>query len=256
MLIVLPPSETKRIGGFNAAVRLSHNDALGEMRSRVAHALVQLSRNPDAAASALKLGVKNRHESALNLDLDGSGVVPAVERYTGVLYDALRYAELNSAAQSWVSAHVAIQSALFGLIGADDRIPAYRLSASTTLPALGMTLKRAWRAAHTEIEWEDFGLVLDLRSKSYAGLAPIPGSIELHVAQLGADGEFRALNHFNKAAKGDFVRRLAASQADVQTLEDLVDWADDASLDLRASADTERLTLVTELGAPLPVTAR
>lgn len=254
MLVLLPPSETKRTGGSGAldpsALRAAA--VLAYARSRVREALEELSRDADAAAKALKLGVKNRDELDRNLRLGTSGTMPAIERYTGVLYDALDVASLDEAARAWIDARVAVQSALFGLVSASDRIPAYRLSAGSRLPGLGMPLKRVWREAHAGLDRSRWGWVLDLRSQDYAQLAPLPAGAgaTLDVVHRGEDGEVRALNHFNKAAKGDLVRRLAVSKAAIEGPADLLDWAAAQGLELFAGEDPGRLTLVTELGAP------
>ena len=84
--------------------------------------------------------------------------------------------------------------------------------------------------------------MLDLRSEAYAALGPVPAGIRsayLRVVTRGADGTTRALNHFNKHAKGDLVRRLAASRPRVATAQSLMDWAGAAGLELRAGADGE-----------------
>lgn len=254
MQILLPPSETKRVGGAGILNldELHSGAALNQTRESVRIALESLSQDPEAAAKPLKLGAKNRGELEHNLRLADSGVMPAIERYTGVLYDALNVATLDSSARDWLDAHVLVQSALFGLVGAGDPIPAYRLSAGSRLPDLGGSLKAAWKTAHEEYDWTARGWILDLRSKDYAELAPLPegAGVSLHVAQRGANGEVRALNHFNKAAKGDLVRRLALTQAEIAGESDLVDWATDEGLDLKRHGLDGQLTLVTELGAP------
>lgn len=252
MHLLLPPSETKRVGGARRLRlgALRHDSALGEARLRVKAALEELSRDEEAAAKILKLGVKNRAELEHNLRLDESGVLPAIERYTGVLYDALDVGSLDARARHWIDDHVSVQSALFGAIGAGERIPAYRLSASSRLPALGAPLKRVWSEAHRGVERD--GFVLDLRSKDYAALAPLtPGAgLPLEVVQRAEDGRVRALNHFNKAAKGDLVRRLARSAPRIGSAAELIDWAGDEGLEMLLGDDGAALVLVTELGAP------
>lgn len=255
MKILLPPSETKRSGGEGSLrpAELRAHEQLHHARGRVRAALEELSRgDEDIAAKALKLGVKNRDELQHNLRLDESGVLPAIERYTGVLYDALDVPSLNAAERAWLAEHVLVQSALLGLVGAGDRIPAYRLSAGSRLPGLGAPLKRVWSEAHADIDWAGAGLVLDLRSKDYAALAPLPNDVghALHVVQRGDDGAVRALNHFNKAAKGDLVRRLARSAARLHTPQQLLDWAQATGLELSLDESSRVITLVTELGAP------
>ncbi|GAB2550283.1 peroxide stress protein YaaA [Leucobacter ruminantium] len=255
MLLLLPPSETKRVGGEGSLApnKLRAHGALAEARERVRTALVELSSGEeDAAAKALKLGVKNRGELAHNLELETSGTMAAIERYTGVLYDALDVGTLTSEARAWLDEHAAVQSALFGLVAAGDPIPAYRLSAGSRLPGLGAPLKRIWSEAHSALEWDGDAFVLDLRSQDYAALAPLPDGVGwfLHVVQRGKDGRTRALNHFNKAAKGDLVRRLARSLANISDPAGLLAWARSEGLEMDCDEDARTITLVTDLGAP------
>jgi hypothetical protein len=180
------------------------------------------------AARVLHLGPKQAAEIERNAHLRRAPVLPAVERYTGVVYDALGAATLPAGARSWLDGHVLIASALFGLVAPDDPIPAYRLSGGTALP--GLPLKRHWaepvrRAIARERDW-----ILDARSAAYAALgAPPPGSAVLHVEDASSG---RALNHFNKHAKGDLARRLALSEPDVRSRDDLLAWAAGAGLRL------------------------
>ncbi|GAA1617395.1 YaaA family protein [Leucobacter chromiireducens] len=254
MLILLPPSETKRTGGtgeFDPA-RLSRDAILGAPRAAVRAALETVSADEEAAVRALKLGTKNRGEREHNLALSTSGVMPVMDRYTGVLYDALDAPSLDPAAREWLAAHVAVQSALFGVLGLGEEIPAYRVSAGSRLPELGSPLKRLWSDAHAELDWARAGLILDLRSLDYVALAPLPRDRGwfVHVSQRGDDGVVRALNHFNKAAKGDLVRRLARAGEDYERVEDLLDWATAEGLELTADPEARELTLITRLGAP------
>lgn len=255
MHILLPPSETKRSGGDGIFVpeTLSNDSSLRDARILVRDALVDLCGDQDAAAKALKLGVKNRAESERNLDLRVSGVMPAFDRYTGVLYDALDAVSLGTDERQWLQDHVSIQSALFGLVSSGDLIPAYRLSASSRIPVLGMPLKRLWAPAHEGVFRSGRGWILDLRSQDYAALAPLPSGAgaRLNVAQRGADGEVRALNHFNKAAKGDLVRQLAKSGAMLSGVEDFCDWAHGEGIEVSTTPEMGELTLLTELGAPV-----
>ena len=63
--------------------------------------------------------------------------------------------------------------------------------------------------------------VLDARSEAYIALGAAPaGSAFLHVETA----EGRALNHFNKHAKGALVRRLAETGAEAGSRADLLDW--------------------------------
>jgi uncharacterized protein len=57
-------------------------------------------------------------------------------------------------------------------------------------------------------------LVVDLRSGSYAALAPVPGAVTLQVLSERPDGSRAVVSHFNKAHKGRVARLLASSTAE------------------------------------------
>lgn len=203
-------------------------------------ALVALAHDPDEASRVLHLGPKQSGEITRNRALRRAPVLPAALRYTGVVYDALDAGTLPAAAREWLQAHVLIGSALFGLVAPEDPIPAYRLSGSTALP--GLPLKRHWaepvgRALAREKDW-----VLDARSAAYAALgAPPAGSAVLHVEDASTG---RALNHFNKHAKGDLARRLALAGPDIRSRDDLLAWAPDAGLRLEPRGEQDVLLVV------------
>ncbi|MFS0733487.1 peroxide stress protein YaaA [Microbacterium sp. 1P10UB] len=238
MLVLLPPSETKRPGGSGGAWRpdaLSF-PSLEPHRREVTAALVALSAYPDEAARLLKLGATQRTEVAVNAALADAPGLPAVDRYTGVLYDALDAASLDPAARRWLGRSVAIHSAPFGPVRALERIPAYRLGAGVSLPGL-RALPRLWGAAVTAaIADAQPGFVLDLRSEAYVALGPVPASVPsvyLRVVTETEAGTTRALNHFNKHAKGALVRALAEQRPRVPSVAGLRRWADAAGWRLR-----------------------
>lgn len=244
MLILLPPSETKRPGGSGRALDL---DALAlpsllPQRAAVVEALVALSADEDAAARVLKLGARQRGEVGVNAVLREAPTMPAVDRYTGVLYDALDASTLDAAARRWLAAHVLIHSAPFGPVGALDAIPAYRLAAGTTLPG-SPPLRRLWAEAVTAALADAAPrFVLDLRSEAYAALGPVPSGVEaayVRVVTDGGDGTVRALNHFNKRAKGELVRALAAERPRIGSRKALQAWAKGAGVRLRPGEDGE-----------------
>ena len=232
MLLLLPPSETKRDGGGeNSALDLSvlSHQALSRQRRSVLAATRALSSNKEAMSAALGLGPKQQFEVLRNRTLRSSPTVAALERYTGVLYDALDAPGLPDAARQFAAATVEIHSAMFGLLAADDPIPAYRLSHDSKLPSV--PLRPLWRdAVSTELAARR-GLILDLRSESYVQLGPITGqnvsqaAFYLRVVSEAADGRVRALNHFNKKGKGEFTRAVVLAGIDHPSVESLIEWA-------------------------------
>ncbi len=244
MLILLPPSETKRAGGAGGPLDLGALalPGLTAVRERVIDALVALSADEDDAARVLKLSERQRGDIQDNALLRAAPTMAAADRYTGVLFDALDASTLSSPARRWLGDHVLVHSAPFGPVGALDGIPAYRLAASGRLPGLP-TLKRVWADAVTDaLEASAPRFVLDLRSEAYAALGPVPAgvpSVYARIVSEGPDGTVRALNHFNKRAKGALVRALAEDRPRVGSVDDVLAWADGAGWRMRAGAHGE-----------------
>jgi cytoplasmic iron level regulating protein YaaA (DUF328/UPF0246 family) len=196
---------------------------------------------PAEAARILKLGPKSLDELANNRFTDAP-VMPAIDRYTGVLYSATGVADWTPSQRTWAATHVFIHSALFGIISSADPIPAYRLSFDTRLS--GLPLKDFWLdslgRAITEMSAGDW--VLDARSAGYRDLAPIPpGTPSLYLDVVSSNGG-KALNHFNKVHKGELVAALVASSPDLTTPELFADWA--GASGLRVAIDDQVIRLV------------
>jgi cytoplasmic iron level regulating protein YaaA (DUF328/UPF0246 family) len=215
VLVLLPPSETKHPGGDGAPLDLTAltAPALTPVRTELVETLVKLAADVPAARAALGLSAKQDDEIARNAALWTSPTLPALSRYTGVLYDALDLPSLTRAQRARAGRRLAVGSALFGLVRADDPVPSYRLSAGSSLPGLP-TLRTLWRPALAPVLAGLDGLVVDLRSGSYAALAPAPGAVTVQVLSERPDGTRTVISHFNKAHKGRLARLLATTTAE------------------------------------------
>ncbi|GAA1059648.1 YaaA family protein [Agromyces bracchium] len=248
MLILLPPSETKRDGGAAEPISLDALSfpSLRDARVETIRATSELAADAEAMMRALKLGPRQAAEVDRNRRLLSSATMPALDRYTGVLYDALDAPSLDPAARAFAARHVAVHSALLGLVGAGDPIPAYRLSHDSRLP--GLRLKPLWREAIRDALLAHDGLIIDLRSEGYVELGPAPvrpDSVFLRIVTIDDVGRRRALNHFNKRAKGLFTRALLEARPELETREDLIAWS--AAAGFRLEPGAERLSSPVEL---------
>lgn len=242
MLLLLPPSETKRDGGTDEVLDLGALSfpELSDVRAELVDEVVELARDPAEMMRALKLGPRQAAEVARNSVLRRSPTLPAIDRYTGVLFDALDAPSLDGSARAFAGETVVVHSALFGLVGALDPIPAYRLSHDSRLP--GGALKRRWRDALSRTLSAYGGVIVDLRSEGYVELGPAPrreGSAFVRVVSEDGTGRRRALNHFNKRAKGLFARAVLEQRPEVETIRDLVDWAASAGFSLDAGPGSD-----------------
>lgn len=246
VFVLLPPSETKAPGGDGPALDLAALSlpALTDTRKRVLTALVELSQDEGAAMAALKLGPRQADEIARNRGLPDAPTMPALDRYTGVLFDALDAGSFTAAERARAEARLGVGSALFGAVRAGDPIPAYRLSAGSRLPGMG-TLASQWKPDLTEaIRAEaDGGLVVDLRSGGYRGLGPVPEAVTATVLTEMPDGARKVVSHFNKHHKGLLARALAAARAVPADVDGVARVAAGAGLRVEVTGERELAVL-------------
>jgi cytoplasmic iron level regulating protein YaaA (DUF328/UPF0246 family) len=244
VLVLLPPSETKALDGDGPPLDLAglSSPELTPVRTELAEALVKLADDVPAARTALGLTPRQDDEIARNAALWAGPTLPALRRYTGVLYDALDIASMTRAQRARADRRLAVGSALFGLVRADDRIPAYRLSAGSAVPGLP-TLRALWKPALSPVLAGFDELVVDLRSGSYAALAPVAGAVTVEVLSERPDGSRSVVSHFNKAHKGRLARLLALTTGEPSDVVRLRSLLRRAGLHVEHDGGT-RLTLV------------
>jgi cytoplasmic iron level regulating protein YaaA (DUF328/UPF0246 family) len=247
VLVLLPPSETKADGGRGAPLdhaALSFPE-LNPTRAKIADALVELA--GDVPASIAVLGITERQvgEVTRNARLWTSPTMPALRRYTGVLYDALDVKSFTRAGLAKAHRRLAVTSSLFGVVSATDPIPAYRLSGGNSLPALG-TIRAMWKPVLEPVLQNIDDLVVDLRSGTYSAFANLrPDAVTIRVVTENANGERATVSHFNKAYKGRLAHVLAVTRAEPSTVDQLAKVIRKAGLVVERTGD-HALDLVTE----------
>lgn len=246
MLVLLPPSETKADGGRGTPLDLAAlaMPKLNPIRERLIAALVELAADPAASRLALGLGSAQNDEIARNAALPDAATMPALRRYTGVLYDALDAKHFTKVQREKAHARLVIGSALFGAVRPDDPIPAYRLSGGSKLPDLP-TLSAVWRddlpaALAAEADGE---VIVDLRSGIYQQLGRVPGAVTATVLTEAPDGSRSVVSHFNKHHKGLLARALVTTRADPTDIKGVARVATKAGLRTEQAGPTELFIL-------------
>ena len=224
MLVLLPPSETKAEGGKGGPLDLAELSfpELNPVRAKLTDALIELAADVPASLAALGITERQAGEVARNAELGSSPTMPALRRYTGVLYDALDVKSFTRAGLEKAHRRLAVTSSLFGVVSATDPIPAYRLSGGNSLPSLG-TIRSLWKPALEPVLRGIDGLVVDLRSGTYSAFAKLrPDAVNVRVVTENAAGERVTVSHFNKAYKGRLAHVLAVTRAEPSTVDELV----------------------------------
>ena len=212
MLLLLPPREGKSAPEGGIPTRKLSFPELGKPLTQVWDALIAMCKHePQTAAKNLGLGVTQLDEVATNIHLAKSKCGPAIDVYTGVLYEALDAYSLNARTRTKLNKTAAISSALFGLVRPLDLIPAYRLSGNSTVTSLP-SLPLVWREASSAVIAASAGPIIDMRSQTYMALGPIPETCYERAITLRVlhekNGKRSVVSHFNKATKGALVRSL------------------------------------------------
>jgi cytoplasmic iron level regulating protein YaaA (DUF328/UPF0246 family) len=218
VLILLPPSETKAAGGEGPPLdfgSLSFPE-LTAPRAALIDDLAALSMKASAARRQLFAPPSKDAEIEQNVHLRTAATMPALQRYTGVLYDALDARGMTSAQRARADARLIVTSAVFGMVRASDRIPAYRCSHCARLPKVG-TPERYWRSHLPDVvgSWDQY--VVDLRSSSFAVFVAVPGALTARVVTEMPDGRRKVVSHFSKFHKGLLARALAVSRAEIDS---------------------------------------
>jgi uncharacterized protein len=186
MLVLLPPSEGKaepEAGDPLGLGSLAFAGELGERRGQVLDAFDPGLREAQAA--------------------------PAADVYTGVLFARLELPQLPARARR----RVLIFSALWGVVGPDDRIPFYKLPPKTKLKGIGAPAA-FWRPALVEALPDKKGeLIVDMRSSAYASFWKPKRATLLPVrAFTEREGERKVVSHMAKASRGDVARALLSAK--------------------------------------------
>jgi cytoplasmic iron level regulating protein YaaA (DUF328/UPF0246 family) len=226
VIFLLPPSEGKTPAskGSKFAPKKLVFPNLTQKRLHLIESLAHLcASEPKLAAKALDLGPQQSDLLTTNAQLLTAKCAPAIQIYTGVLYDHLGYSTLNAKARARADSSILIASALFGFSAPTDPIPAYRLSGASIIPPIG-SLVQYWKTELLDsLAQCGEELILDMRSGSYEKLAPAK-QLKQPVVSVkvltNVNGVLKPVTHFNKATKGDLVRAACLSSIKAPTKVD------------------------------------
>ena len=147
-----------------------------------------------------------------NQDIFNSPCAPAIERYTGVVYEHIHWSTLSNKAQQYMEKNVLIFSGLFGLLSPQTLIPDYKLKMNV------LSLQHHWNPILTE-NLKDEKVIIDLLPQVHRkAYTPNKENVIFVDFLIQNKGKKSAAGHFGKAVKGEFIRYM--SENNITTIDD------------------------------------
>ena len=138
-----------------------------------------------------------------NQDVFNSHCAPAIERYTGVVYEHISWSTLSEKAKNYMEKYIYIFSGLFGLLTPKTPIPDYKLKMNV------LSLQHHWNPVLTET-LKDEKVIVDLLPQVHRkAYKPNKENVIPVDFQITNKGKKSAAGHFGKAVKGEFIRYIA-----------------------------------------------
>lgn len=224
MLVLLPPSEGKvdpPEGALPVDLEALVHPELTAKRTALIKLLDRVSKQTQGRAlKAFALSKGQVGEIERNRDLFTAPAAAAADVYNGVLYQHLDLASLTPAARERASERLLVSSALWGVVGLEDRIPSYRLNMNAKLPGI-RGLSSWWRPALTKA-LPATELLVDLRSQGYAAAwRPSEGAVVNVRAFVEAGRQRKVITHMAKATRGEVARILAKAPRAARSPDDV-----------------------------------
>lgn len=212
MKILLAPSETKISGGTNSFTpQTLLFDTLTPHRIKLLHAYTNILQKGEFSVLSKMFGIKKEADILkYKKDIIHELTMKAIERYTGVAFDYLGYAKLDTSAQTYIDQNVILFSNLFGPIRASDLIPEYKLKQGEAVGDIKVEKfynEHASELMETYLEEDE---ILDLRAGFYDKF--YKPSKSYTTLKFIKDG--KVVSHWAKAYRGIVLREIAKSGID------------------------------------------
>ncbi len=203
MKILLAPSETKSEGGDFPPLSQAKN--LLFYSNEVIDTYEEYLKKSSLEELSEWFGIKNLKE----VEKYKSSVLvkptkKAIERYTGVAYEAIDYPNLDSKTQEFIDKNVVIYSNLFGVVLASNLIPDYKFKQTALLPNLNT---EKYYAKHLKSLLDNYlgDEVLDLSAGYYLKFYKPKANVITYKFLKGG----KVVSHFAKHYRGELVKQIA-----------------------------------------------
>ena len=201
MKILLAPAETKQEGGENPSLLKNiffYSDEIIEAYEK------QIE---DSSIEELSswFGIKKLSDvEKYKRSIKNLPTMKAIQRYTGVAFEALDYTSLDEKAKQYIDNNVMLYSNLFGILRASDLIPEYKFKQGAILKAINQ--EKYYKLELEKVLDEYLGdEVLDLSAGYYQKYyKPKANVITFKFLKDG-----KVVSHWAKHYRGEMVRQIA-----------------------------------------------
>ncbi len=201
MKILLAPAETKIEGGEYPPIDLS----LFPLQQPVIKEYEDFILSSDIDTLSKWFGLKNINEcEKYKRSITQLPTTKAIQRYTGVAFEALGYNSLPQMAQKYIDDNVILFSNLFGVLRSDDFIPNYKFKQGAILPTINNEkyYKEVLKKPLDEMLGDE---VLDLRATYYDKIYKLTApTITYKFLKNG-----KVVSHWAKHYRGELVKQIA-----------------------------------------------
>ena len=229
--ILLPPSEGKAAGGepgrawpqIAADPECNSFNKLDPARRKLIAELGRALKRPEADLGKL-FHVKDENLAqaiASNRAILGGELLPAIQRYSGVMFDFLDYPSMPPDDRRTFDTHALLFSGVWGLLRPTDLIPDYKLKMDASLPGLGK-VSTFWKPQINRVlnpllaDHVVWDMLPGAHRAAWDGKAKLAARWQVkfveEVPVKGKPGQtrLRTVSHWSKALKGALVRFLCA----------------------------------------------
>jgi len=218
MKILLAPAETKKEGGDstpytkeNFFFKEYHNT-----RDEIVKNYESLLKESSLEEISQWFGLKKLDEcEKYKASILDKPTMKAIQRYTGVAFDALEYLKLDLKAQNYCDENIILFSNLFGPLRADDLIPDYKFKQGAEIPTINV-IKEYKEVIKEPLDSYLGEEIVDLRAGFYDKFyKPSANTITYKFLKDG-----KIVSHWAKFYRGNIVKQLA--QNNIQSFAKLM----------------------------------
>ena len=218
MKILLAPAETKLPNGDGQSFCKDNFSfpSIFDARVEVFDQYEKLLESSNEEELSRWFGLKNINDvKKYSQSLKNKPTMKAIQRYTGVAFEALNYSILKKEQQQYIDNNVLLFSNLFGVVKAKDLIPDYKYKQGAKLPHIDIERfykKNLKNTLDNYLEDEIVDLRAGYYDKYYKTISP---TITFKFLRDG-----KVVSHWAKHYRGLVVKKMA--QQNIQSFEELM----------------------------------